>query len=237
MVEGFTEIDTSSDVQFYSLSYYPLSVFLQGCPQIIFHQCDPRCQSTANNLFQHASSWVLQKTVMFALLNFLSTYISPPTSSHPVLSISCQSSMKDWLDAACQSPSSTLLSLSLNFTFSTTPLHPTTAIQDTTACIGPYMTHILTSGDHSQDPLLIQLALPDASGCVSLCIACALSSFCISFPSKSDAVLVTNMSLRKLVWDSRQYKQGFRSQGKKTPWQNTIISTVIIYYHCIRILI
>ena len=287
--------------------------------------------------------------VMSALLNFFSTYISPPTSSHPALSISRQSSLKDRLDAACQSPSSTLSSLSsesmrreldaskhdlarahadairleerckmlektlkdtreilrsreaeldllrrerdrekverrrsdstprnstptkivypprnsssldtritsidiqqwhrpqspsassisslatlpdeerartrssesylsrvdswsgaqvlqavhdinseiLQFaasateisTFSTTRPRPTTAIQDTTARIGPYMTRILTSRDHSQDPLLVQLAL---QGCVSLCIARALSSFCIGFPSKSDAVL------------------------------------------------
>ena len=71
-------------------------------------------------------------------------------------------------------------------TFSTPSTRPTTAIQDTTARIGPYMTRILANRDHSQDPLLVQLAL---QGCVSLCIARALSSFCIGFPSKSDAVL------------------------------------------------
>ncbi|KAF8805792.1 hypothetical protein BYT27DRAFT_7103692 [Phlegmacium glaucopus] len=71
-------------------------------------------------------------------------------------------------------------------TFSTSRTRPTTAIQDTTARIGPYMTRILSGRDHSQDPLLVQLAL---QGCVSLCIARALSSFCIGFPSKSDAVL------------------------------------------------
>ncbi|KAF9533885.1 hypothetical protein CPB83DRAFT_902578, partial [Crepidotus variabilis] len=60
------------------------------------------------------------------------------------------------------------------------------AVQDTTARIGPNMTRILSTRDHSQDPLLVQLAL---QGCVSLCIARALSSFCIGFPSKSDAVL------------------------------------------------
>jgi len=71
-------------------------------------------------------------------------------------------------------------------TFSTSRTRPNTAIQDTTARIGPYMTRILSGRDHSQDPLLVQLAL---QGCVSLCIARALSSFCIGFPSKSDAVL------------------------------------------------
>jgi hypothetical protein len=71
-------------------------------------------------------------------------------------------------------------------TFSMTRTRPNTAIQDSTTRIGPYMTRILASRDHSQDPLLVQLAL---QGCVSLCIARALSSFCIGFPSKSDAVL------------------------------------------------
>ncbi|KAF9478305.1 hypothetical protein BDN70DRAFT_809000 [Pholiota conissans] len=59
-------------------------------------------------------------------------------------------------------------------------------LQDTTARIGPNMTRILASREHSQEPLLVQLAL---QGCVSLCIARALNSFCIGFPSKSDAVL------------------------------------------------
>ena len=70
--------------------------------------------------------------------------------------------------------------------FSMTRTRPATAIQDSTTRIGPYMTRTLVSRDHSQDPLLVQLAL---QGCVSLCIARALSSFCIGFPSKSDAVL------------------------------------------------
>lgn len=59
-------------------------------------------------------------------------------------------------------------------------------IHDTNTRIGPNMTRILSNRDHSQDPLLVQLAL---QGCVSLCIARALNSFCIGFPSKSDAVL------------------------------------------------
>jgi len=60
------------------------------------------------------------------------------------------------------------------------------AFQDTSARIGGPMTKILATRDHSQDPLLVQLAL---QGCLCLCIARALSSFCIGFPSKSDAVL------------------------------------------------
>ena len=59
-------------------------------------------------------------------------------------------------------------------------------IQDTNARIGPNITRILANREHSQDPLLVQLAL---QGCVSLCIARALNAFCIGFPSKSDAVL------------------------------------------------
>lgn len=60
------------------------------------------------------------------------------------------------------------------------------SIQDTIARIGPNMTKIISTRDHSQDPLLVQLAL---QGCVSHCTARALSSLCIGFPSKSDAVL------------------------------------------------
>ncbi|KAF5327640.1 hypothetical protein D9619_004134 [Psilocybe cf. subviscida] len=59
-------------------------------------------------------------------------------------------------------------------------------MQDTSTRIGPNITRILADRDHSQDPLLVQLAL---QGCVSLCVARALNSFCIGFPTKSDAVL------------------------------------------------
>ena len=62
----------------------------------------------------------------------------------------------------------------------------TQALQDTSARIGPNITRIIADREHLQDPLLVQLAL---QGCVSLCIARALNSFCIGFPSKSDAVL------------------------------------------------
>lgn len=60
------------------------------------------------------------------------------------------------------------------------------SIQDTSARIGTNLTRILTSRDHSQDPILVQLAL---QSCVSLCIARAFTSFCIGLPSKSDGVL------------------------------------------------
>lgn len=60
------------------------------------------------------------------------------------------------------------------------------AMHDTSSRIGPNLTRILANRDHSQDPILVQLAL---QGCVTLCIARALAAFCIGFPSKSDVVL------------------------------------------------
>ncbi|TFK36652.1 hypothetical protein BDQ12DRAFT_653955 [Crucibulum laeve] len=60
------------------------------------------------------------------------------------------------------------------------------AMHDTSARIGTNMARIIANRDHSQDPILVQLAL---QGCLSLCIARALSAFCVGFPSKSDAVL------------------------------------------------
>lgn len=60
------------------------------------------------------------------------------------------------------------------------------AMHDTSSRLGPNLTRILSNRDHSQDPILVQLAL---QGCVSICITRALSSFCIGFPAKSDTVL------------------------------------------------
>lgn len=60
------------------------------------------------------------------------------------------------------------------------------ALQDTSARLGPSLARILSNRDHSQDPILVQLAL---QGCISTCIARALSSFCMGYPSKSDSVL------------------------------------------------
>ncbi|KAF8896438.1 hypothetical protein BD779DRAFT_1668224 [Infundibulicybe gibba] len=60
------------------------------------------------------------------------------------------------------------------------------AMHDTSARLGPNLARILSTRDHSQDPILVQLAL---QGCISACIARALSAFCIGFPSKSDTVL------------------------------------------------
>jgi hypothetical protein len=78
------------------------------------------------------------------------------------------------------------------FSFSSSPSSSTAssrsvqAMHDTSARIGPNLTRILSNRDHSQDPILVQLAL---QSCVSLCIARAFTSFCIGLPSKSDGVL------------------------------------------------
>ncbi|KAG6878455.1 hypothetical protein C0992_008132 [Termitomyces sp. T32_za158] len=60
------------------------------------------------------------------------------------------------------------------------------AMHDTSSRLGPNLSRILSSRDHSQDPILVQLAL---QGCVTMCITRALSSFCMGLPSKSDNVL------------------------------------------------
>lgn len=60
------------------------------------------------------------------------------------------------------------------------------ATQDTASRLGPSLVRILSGRDHSQDPILVQLAL---QGCISTCVARALSVFCMGFPTKADAVL------------------------------------------------
>jgi hypothetical protein len=60
------------------------------------------------------------------------------------------------------------------------------AMHETSSRLGPNLARVLSNRDHSQDPILVQLAL---QGCVSMAIASALSSFCIGFPAKSDTVL------------------------------------------------
>ncbi|KAH0585365.1 hypothetical protein H2248_008603 [Termitomyces sp. 'cryptogamus'] len=50
------------------------------------------------------------------------------------------------------------------------------AMHDTSSRLGPNLARILSNRDHSQDPILVQLAL---QGCVATCIARALSSFCM----------------------------------------------------------
>ncbi len=60
------------------------------------------------------------------------------------------------------------------------------AVQETASRLGPNLARILSSRDHSQDPMLVQLAL---QGCISTCVARALTPFCMGFPSKPDGIL------------------------------------------------
>jgi hypothetical protein len=60
------------------------------------------------------------------------------------------------------------------------------AMHDTASRLGPKFARILSSRDHSQDPLLVQWAL---QGSVALCIARALSAFCLGFPTDADSIL------------------------------------------------
>ncbi|KIK94382.1 hypothetical protein PAXRUDRAFT_828061 [Paxillus rubicundulus Ve08.2h10] len=52
--------------------------------------------------------------------------------------------------------------------------------------LGPTLTRILSTRDHSQDPMLVQMAL---QGCITYCISRALSSFCIGYQSKANITL------------------------------------------------
>ncbi|KIY67290.1 hypothetical protein CYLTODRAFT_411251 [Cylindrobasidium torrendii FP15055 ss-10] len=60
------------------------------------------------------------------------------------------------------------------------------AVQETASRLGPNLARILSTRDHSQDPMLVQLAL---QGCISTCVARALTPFCMGFPSKPDGIL------------------------------------------------
>ncbi|KAI6042887.1 hypothetical protein EDC04DRAFT_2891458 [Pisolithus marmoratus] len=59
-------------------------------------------------------------------------------------------------------------------------------VNDITTRIGPSLTRMLSTRDHSQDPMLVQLAL---QGCIAFCISRALSSFCIGYQSKGNITL------------------------------------------------
>lgn len=52
--------------------------------------------------------------------------------------------------------------------------------------LGVSLTRTLFTRDHSQDPMLVQIAL---QGCISYCISRALSSFCIGYQSKANITL------------------------------------------------
>jgi hypothetical protein len=60
------------------------------------------------------------------------------------------------------------------------------AVKDVSTRLGSHITHLLSTKDHAQDPLLVQLAL---QGCISTCIARAMSSFCIGLQPKSNDLL------------------------------------------------
>ena len=67
-----------------------------------------------------------------------------------------------------------------------TPARTTQATKETAARLGPSLARFLSSRDHAQDPILVQLAL---QACVAICISRALGSFCFGFASKPNAVL------------------------------------------------
>ncbi|EJF64977.1 hypothetical protein DICSQDRAFT_52749 [Dichomitus squalens LYAD-421 SS1] len=62
----------------------------------------------------------------------------------------------------------------------------TSALENTTPWLGPALSHILAFRDHTQDPILVQLALQAS---IVTCCARSLSLFCVGFPSKLDALL------------------------------------------------
>jgi hypothetical protein len=62
------------------------------------------------------------------------------------------------------------------------------ASREISSRLPPQLTQLLSTRDHSQDPILVQFAL---QGCVALCIASTLSSFCLGFPSKPNVMLST----------------------------------------------
>lgn len=66
------------------------------------------------------------------------------------------------------------------------PARTTQATKETAARLGPSLARFLSSRDHAQDPILVQLAL---QACVATCISRALSTFCFGFASKPNAVL------------------------------------------------
>ena len=64
---------------------------------------------------------------------------------------------------------------------------------DVASRLGKSLTRTLVNRDHSQDPMLVQIAL---QGCITYCISRALSSFCIGYQSKANHTLTqlyTNM--------------------------------------------
>ncbi|OBZ72248.1 hypothetical protein A0H81_07927 [Grifola frondosa] len=58
--------------------------------------------------------------------------------------------------------------------------------QQSTPWLGPALCYVLATRDHTQDPILVQLALQAS---IATCCARSLSLFCVGFPSKLDALL------------------------------------------------
>jgi hypothetical protein len=66
------------------------------------------------------------------------------------------------------------------------PTRTTQATQETASRLGSSLARVLSSRDHAQDPILVQLAL---QSCVTICVARAMSTFCFGFAAKPNAVL------------------------------------------------
>ena len=66
------------------------------------------------------------------------------------------------------------------------PLALTPMQENCTPWLGPAFSRILAFRDHTQDPILVQLALQAS---IVTCCARSLSLFCVGFPSKLDALL------------------------------------------------
>jgi myosin heavy subunit len=76
------------------------------------------------------------------------------------------------------------------------PLKGTKPYSDTATRLGGALTHLLATYDHSNDPILVQLAL---QACVCIAGKRAWESFCLGLPAKSDGVLsIIYRSLREL---------------------------------------
>jgi hypothetical protein len=66
------------------------------------------------------------------------------------------------------------------------PSRTSQSTKETAARLGSSLARLLSARDHTQDPILVQLAL---QSCVATCIARAMSTFCFGFAAKPNAVL------------------------------------------------
>jgi hypothetical protein len=81
---------------------------------------------------------------------------------------------------------------------------------DVSSRMGSSLTRTLFTRDHSQDPMLVQLAL---QGCISYCISRALSSFCIGYQSKA------NITLTQLY--THMFQSGAWPRSDHPPFRNS----------------